>query len=119
MQMLQLLKRLIKTGNKKIVLISGTEISPSTQNAIVGFKAKYGGVEMPSMDAAAQVDDAVLLEGQDAPVMPEMPEGNVIHVQYDAVSYNGIREANLESFGQRAIPDYDFSKAKVIVFSIM
>jgi MoCo/4Fe-4S cofactor protein with predicted Tat translocation signal len=98
-----------KAGNKKIVLISGTEISPSTNNAIVGFKAKYGGVEIPSMDAAAQV------EGQDAPVMPETPEGNVIHVQYDAVSYNGMREANLESFGQRAIPDYDFSKAEVIV----
>jgi MoCo/4Fe-4S cofactor protein with predicted Tat translocation signal len=107
-----------KAGKKKIVLISGTEISPSTKNAIDGFKAKYGGVDMPSMEMPA-VEDAVVVEGEDvptdAPAMPEMPEGNVIHVQYDAVSYNGIREANLESFGQRAIPDYDFSQAKVIV----
>src|SRR5690606_13342301 len=45
----------------------------------------------------------------------DQPEGNVVHIQYDAVSYNGIREANKASFGERIIPDYDFSKAKVIV----
>jgi MoCo/4Fe-4S cofactor protein with predicted Tat translocation signal len=47
------------------------------------------------------------------------------HIQYDAVSYAGIRQANKESFGltinkddassDGIIPDYDFSKAKTIV----
>jgi len=37
------------------------------------------------------------------------------HIQYDAISYSGMREANLESFGKRVIPDYDFSKAKTVV----
>ena len=108
-------KGLKSAGSKKIVLLSGTEISPSTQNAIVGLKAKYGGVEMPAMDVEAAAVPVEGEEGAEAAAMPEMPEGNVVHIQYDAVSYNGMREANLESFGKRVIPDYDFSKAKVIV----
>ncbi len=37
------------------------------------------------------------------------------HVMYDAISYNGILDANLSSFGNRAIPTYRFDNAKVIV----
>ncbi|MEO6488485.1 MAG: TAT-variant-translocated molybdopterin oxidoreductase [Ferruginibacter sp.] len=37
------------------------------------------------------------------------------HVQYDAVSYNGMLLANEACYGKRAIPSYDFSKAKTIV----
>lgn len=37
------------------------------------------------------------------------------HVVYDANSASGILEANKACFGQRVIPSYDFSKAKVIV----
>ena len=37
------------------------------------------------------------------------------HIQYDAVSYAGMRNANMESFGEAFIPEYDFSKAKTIV----
>lgn len=102
----------VADSNKKIVLLSGTEISPSTQDVIMRFKAKYGGAEMPNMDmpeGGAEGEEA----GNDP--MPTMPEGNVVHIQYDAVSYNGMREANLESFGKRIIPDYDFAGAKVIV----
>lgn len=40
---------------------------------------------------------------------------NVKHVMYDAMSYSGILDANLTSFGQRAIPAYRFDNAKVIV----
>ncbi|MBL3655441.1 TAT-variant-translocated molybdopterin oxidoreductase [Fulvivirga sediminis] len=36
-------------------------------------------------------------------------------VTYDAVSSDGILKANEESFGQRVLPSYDFSKADVIV----
>lgn len=37
------------------------------------------------------------------------------HVVYDANSASGILDANEKSFGQRVIPSYDFSKAKVMV----
>lgn len=37
------------------------------------------------------------------------------HVQYDAVSYSGMLEANQASFGQKSIPSYNFAAAKVIV----
>jgi len=40
---------------------------------------------------------------------------NTKHVQYDAVSYSGLLDANLSSFGKRAIPAYRFDQAKVIV----
>lgn len=37
------------------------------------------------------------------------------HVQYDGVSYNGLLKANEASYGRRAIPSYQFDRAKVIV----
>ncbi len=37
------------------------------------------------------------------------------HVQYDAVSYSGMLLANEACYGKRAIPAYQFDKAKVIV----
>ena len=37
------------------------------------------------------------------------------HIQYDAVSYSAMLLANQASNGKRALPSYDFSKAKVIV----
>ncbi len=42
-------------------------------------------------------------------------ETAVRHVSYDAYSAYGIRKGNELSFGKSMIPDYDFSKAKVIV----
>jgi len=40
---------------------------------------------------------------------------NATHVQYDAISYQGMLDANLESFGQRVIPTYKLDKADVLV----
>ncbi|HEY1115603.1 MAG TPA: TAT-variant-translocated molybdopterin oxidoreductase, partial [Chitinophagaceae bacterium] len=37
------------------------------------------------------------------------------HVQYDAVSYSGLLMANQASFGRRAVPSYQFDRARVIV----
>ena len=37
------------------------------------------------------------------------------HIEYDALSVNGILNANASSFGKRAIPSYQFDKAKTIV----
>jgi len=40
---------------------------------------------------------------------------NAKHVQADAVSYSGIIQANLNSFGKAVVPRYSFDKADVIV----
>lgn len=37
------------------------------------------------------------------------------HIVYDAVSYSGILSANLNSFGKKVVPSYDFTKASTIV----
>lgn len=37
------------------------------------------------------------------------------HVQFDAVSYSGLLDANFENFGKRAIPNYKFDQAELIV----
>ncbi|MEO6327796.1 MAG: 4Fe-4S dicluster domain-containing protein, partial [Ginsengibacter sp.] len=37
------------------------------------------------------------------------------HVQYDAVSYSGMIQANQASYGRAALPSYHFENAKVIV----
>ncbi len=37
------------------------------------------------------------------------------HVQYDAVSYSGMLQANEASYGKRVLPQYRFDKAKLIV----
>ncbi|TNF29076.1 MAG: 4Fe-4S dicluster domain-containing protein [Bacteroidetes bacterium] len=39
----------------------------------------------------------------------------VKHVTYDAISASGMLEANVNSFGVKALPAYDFSKAEVVV----
>ncbi len=82
----------------KVVLVSNTIISPSTGATIEMFKDKINGTETGT---------------------------SFEHIQYDAVSYAGMRQANKESFPDLAfhtdrdvagfIPDYDFSKAKTIV----
>lgn len=81
----------IKAGLKaarKIALISNTVISPSMQEAIKDLAASVGAT-------------------------PE--NGKFEHIQYDAVSYAGLRAANKANFGSDIIPTYDFSKAKTIV----
>jgi MoCo/4Fe-4S cofactor protein with predicted Tat translocation signal len=103
--------------SKKIVLLSSTVISPSGQDVIGGFMAKYGTRSAAAPAEVNAIPAAVPAEGGAAvPAEMAMPTyDNVEHIQYDAISYNGIREANLESFGKRIIPDYDFSKARVVV----
>jgi molybdopterin-containing oxidoreductase family iron-sulfur binding subunit len=83
----QLAQIIAKKG--KVVLVSNTIISPVTMTAIEALKARVNG----------GVAEATNFE----------------HIQYDAVSYAGIRKANELSFGLPVIPDYDFSKAKTIV----
>ena len=44
-----------------------------------------------------------------------LKKNNGKHVEYDAVSYDGMLDANKEHFNKRKLPSYDFSKAKTIV----
>lgn len=72
---------------KKVTLLSSTVISPSIQRAISEMATKLNGEGGTKFE----------------------------HIQYDAISYAGMREANQLNFGARIIPSYDFSKAKTIV----
>jgi molybdopterin-containing oxidoreductase family iron-sulfur binding subunit len=72
---------------KDIVVLTPTVISPSIKKALDNFTLKYS------------------VNGQSA----------VKIVQYDAISYSSIRQANALNFGEGRIPSYDFSKAKTIV----
>ena len=44
-----------------------------------------------------------------------LKKNNGKHIEYDAVSYDGMLDANKDHFNKRKIPFYDFSKAKTIV----
>ena len=73
---------------KKVTLVSNTIISPSFKRAVEELKLTIGAtVENNKFD----------------------------HIQYDAVSYAGIREAYLDAIGSAVIPDHNFAKAKTIV----
>ena len=78
----------IKARNGKVVLLSNSIISPTSLTAISQLATSLGSIEENS---------------------------NFEHIQYDTVSYAGIRLANEATFGKNIIPDYDFSKAKTIV----
>ncbi len=72
---------------KKVTLLSNTLISPSLNRVISEMATALNGESGSKFE----------------------------HIQYDAVSYSAIREANLKSFGASIIPGYDFSKAKTVV----
>ena len=88
----------ISSKGGRIVLLTGTVISPSSKQAIEVLKAKYG---------------MALNTGDDA--LSVQVGGTVDHIQYDTVSYAGLTNANQKSFGKRVMPSYDLSKADVIV----
>lgn len=86
------LKAIAKKGGK-VTIVASSIISMTVQGALLELNnALYG----PSADG-----------------MSFNPNFELIN--YDAVSYAGMREANLASFGMRSIPDYDFTAAKTIV----
>ena len=82
----------IVDNNGSIRILTNTIISPSTNAAINEF-----------INAHSKLDE----EGNN--------QSNIKHVQYDAQSYFGIRQANEKTFGEAFIPTYHFEKAKTIV----
>jgi MoCo/4Fe-4S cofactor protein with predicted Tat translocation signal len=89
------LKNIAKSGGK-ISVVSSSIISPSVQSALVELAN--------SLYPSSAVDGMAVSFGDKFEV-----------INYDSVSYAGMREANLKSFGMRKLPDYDFTKAKTIV----
>lgn len=85
-----------------------SEVDGDIRKALQAIKSKNGKVAIVSNTIISPSSLAVIED-----FTAEF--GNVEHIQYDAVSYNGIRQANKESFGVEAIPSYDFSKADTIV----
>ena len=70
------------------------------------------------MSAMAEVSNPVLLTStitspSTKAIIAKFP--GLKHVQYDADSFSGMLLANETCFGKRAIPSYNFDKAKIIV----
>jgi len=86
----------ISAEGGNIRILSNTIISPSTKGVIDKFISKYS-------SSANEMDES------------NATLSSVKHIQYDAISYSAIREANAESFGKNIIPNYNFNKAKVVV----
>src|SRR5690606_35765651 len=78
----------IALSGGNVRLLSSTIISPSTKAVIEKLEAKF--------------------------VNPE-GKSNFKHITYDSVSSSAVLEAHELDFGKKAIPNYDFAKAKVIV----
>ncbi|NVK65406.1 MAG: TAT-variant-translocated molybdopterin oxidoreductase [Flavobacteriales bacterium] len=91
-------KTALKSANK-VTLVSNSIISPSLMEAINHLSESLGGTR-----------------NEDNSITNDRFE----HIQYDAVSYAAMREANKKTFGLEMngngiIPTYDFSKAHTIV----
>ena len=48
-------------------------------------------------------------------ILKSSASGSFDHIQYDPISYSGIRNAHALNYGKAMIPSYDLSKAKTIV----
>jgi len=101
----------IANAGGKIRILSNTIISPTTQLVIDDFIKSFNSkTELTSntdtLDSSLSMAGAVGLNPNSA---------DIKHVEYDSVSYFGMRKANEESFGKYVLPDYNFDKAKVIV----
>lgn len=126
----------IASDKGEIVILTNTVISPSTKSILADFiKVMEGQTVAPydfnvstgltpmaipaeGADAVAPVENAgvaAVMVDEDAVAIETPAKSNVRWIQYDSVSYKGIRLANKKSFGKEVIPSYDFSKAKTIV----
>jgi molybdopterin-containing oxidoreductase family iron-sulfur binding subunit len=97
----------------EVVLVSKTLASPSSYRAIDKFRKYITGENVAQQ--AVDVANAAIEGDTDQLVEAVSSGASFKHIQYDAISYSGIRKANELSFGESMIPDYNFSKAKTIV----
>jgi len=136
---------LVKTREGRPILIKPNKLANGTTNARVQASVlslydslrlrgpKVNGNDSSWSDVNAQIkaslaklkasgEKTVLLTGTLASPSTEKliadfiaANGNVEHVQYDAISESAALEAFEEAYGKKALPNYNFSKAKTIV----
>ncbi len=94
----------IKSGEKS----SWDEADKEIIEKLNSIKENNGAVALVSQTIISPSTLAVIEEFKKA-------YPNTKHIQYDAISANGITAANQKVFGKEAIPSYHFDKAKVIV----
>ncbi len=102
---------LYDAARAKFPTIDGKEVSwEAIDNAVAQALAAIGSQPLYLVTSTMNSESTLSAVAQFVQKYP-----NTKHVQYDAVSYSGILDANQNSFGQRAIPAYRFDNAKVIV----
>jgi MoCo/4Fe-4S cofactor protein with predicted Tat translocation signal len=83
-------------------------IDSFVKNELVAIKAGGKGIRLVTSTINSPSTLAVI-----ADFITAFP--NTKHINYDAVSYTGIIQANAASFGKAVLPHYNFDKADVIV----
>ena len=101
-------------------LVNGKESDWKTvDGAIIGELATAKNIRILSSSIISEATRSILFDFAAKEVKDD--KGNVKGrtldgwIQYNPISYSGILNANLESFGKGAIPTYNFEKAKTIV----
>lgn len=102
---------LYDAARAKFPTIDGKEVSwEAIDNAVAQALSAVGGSPLYLVSSTLNSESGAAAIAQFVQKYP-----NTRHIQYDAVSYSGLLDANLSSFGQRAIPAYRFDNAQVIV----
>ena len=95
-----------KNGNNWVELPAYSQADTQIQNALAGL----GGAPVVLLTSTVVSPATRQLITQ---FLGRYPGSR--HVQYDAVSVSGMLQANEASFGRRAIPAYNFNRARTIV----
>ena len=132
---------LVKTREGRPIFIKGNELANSAPNSRViasvlslydsnrlkephklGMASSWDVVDSEIIQKLSDINGEVVLLTNSiiSPTTIEIIQSfkkkyNVKHVQYDTISYDGMLNANFDSFGVRALPTYFLDKADVIV----
>ncbi len=123
--------KLAKTTGNTNARVQASVLSLYDNNRLKGPKAKGEDIDWSTFDKEiysklnelkANGESVVFLTGTIvSPTTHKIIEdftalyGNVEHIPYDAVSESGALDAYEAMYGERALPDYDLSKADLIV----
>ena len=89
-----------------------------------GLETDWRSIDLEIKDRLSKIDGKKIILLTSTIISPSLKSlinkfsknySNVEHIMYDSIPYDGILNANMQSFGLRAIPTYSFDKAKIIV----
>jgi MoCo/4Fe-4S cofactor protein with predicted Tat translocation signal len=98
------LKNPLQNGNES----TWNEVDAFVKNELTAIKAGGKKIRLVSSTVHSPSTLAVI-----ADFIAQYPTAK--HINYDAVSYTGIIQANQNSFGKAVLPHYNFDKADIIV----